>query len=779
LREAPVADDLTRQRLAAIIEFSDDAIVSKTLDGIVTSWNPAAERIFGYRAEEMIGASITRIFPPDRLSEEEEFLARLRRGERIEHFQTTRRTKDGRFINISVTLSPIMDETGRIVGASKIARDITSRVQDQAAAERQQRLLAVTLSSIGDGVVATDNFGKITFMNPTAEALTGWSGAEALGMPLDSVMTLLNEKTRERADNPVGLVLSEGHIVGLANHTVLVGKDGREHPIDDSAAPIHDEHGNVFGVVMVFHDVSERRRQQEELLRLAAIVESTDDAVITKTLGGIITTWNEAAERIFGYTAEEAIGRSITLLFPPERIGEEAEFMRRLAAGERIDHFQTERIRKDGARLHMSVTQSALKNEAGEIFGISKIARDITEQVALMRREQAARRDAEEANRVKDEFLATLSHELRTPLNAIFGWVRMLRMGALDPEAANRALEVIERNCKAQTDLISDLLDVSRIVTGRLTVEPRPIDFRTPVQAAVDAVRPSALAKGIDLSLQYAPEALVIPGDSDRLQQVFWNLLNNAVKFTGRGGRISVTVERAPSGVQGTVTDNGVGIAPEVLPHIFERFRQGDSSLGRPYSGLGIGLALVRHLVDLHGGTVDVRSAGEGKGASFIVRLPLMAIAARPGAADIFSGISRPFPRLDDLRILVVEDESEARDLVTEVLERCGATVTTADSAPSALLLLREDRPHVLISDIGMPELDGYEFIRRVRQMESMSGDSTPAIALTAYAGTEDRKRALEAGFHLHLAKPVDPLELVLAVARFGHRNSMPATEPR
>lgn len=774
-----MADDLTRQRLAAIIECSDDAIISKTLDGIVTSWNPAAERIFGYSAEEIIGTSITRIFPPDRLSEEEDFLTRLRRGERIEHFETTRRTKDGRLIDISVTLSPIRDDKGRIVGASKIARDITSRAQTQAVVERQQRLLAVTLSSIGDGVVATDNFGKITFMNPTAEALTGWSGGQALGLPLDSVMTLLNERTRERADNPVGRVLRDGHVVGLANHTVLIGKDGREHPIDDSAAPIHDERGNVFGVVMVFHDVSARRRQEEDLLRLAAIVESTDDAVISKTLGGIITSWNEGAQRIFGYTAAEAIGRPITFLFPPERFGEEAEFIRRLAAGERIEHFETERIRKDGARLHVSVTQSPLENEAGEIFGISKIARDITEQVALMRREQAARREAEEANRIKDEFLTTLSHELRTPLNAIFGWVRMLRMGALDAEGANRALEVIERNCKAQTDLISDLLDVSRIVTGRLTVEPRPLDFRTPVQAAIDAVRPAALAKGIDLSLHCAPEALVVSGDSDRLQQVFWNLLNNAVKFTGRGGRVSVTIERAPSGVQGVVTDSGIGITPGVLPHIFERFRQGDSSLGRPYSGLGIGLALVRHLVELHGGSVEATSAGQGKGASFIVRLPLMAIAPRPGMADVFSDVSRPFPRLDDLRILVVEDENEARDLVTEVLERCGAAVTTADSAPSALLLLREDRPHVLISDIGMPELDGYEFIRRVRQMESSLGDSTPAIALTAYAGTEDRKRALEAGFHLHMAKPVDPLELVLAVARFGRRNSTPATEPR
>jgi CheY-like chemotaxis protein len=372
---------------------------------------------------------------------------------------------------------------------------------------------------------------------------------------------------------------------------------------------------------------------------------------------------------------------------------------------------------------------------------------------------------------VKDDFLATLSHELRTPLNAIFGWVRLLRMGALDAEGSAHALEVIERNCKAQTDLITDLLDVSRIVAGRLTLDRRPLDLRAPVQGAIDAVRPDALAKGIELTAQFSADPTIVSGDNDRLQQVFSNLLNNAVKFTQPNGRIAVTVERTSAGVEAIVTDTGSGIKPEVLPHIFERFTQGDNSPGRPPGGLGIGLALVRYLVGLHGGSVQAQSAGEGLGASFGVRLPIIAIATARQMREAPSAESvQTFPRLDRLRVLVVEDESEARDLVTGVLERCGAVVTMADSAPAALLLLREDRPHLLLSDIGMPGLDGYELIRRVRRMESSLDDTTPAIALTAYAGAEDRKRALEAGFHLHLAKPVDPLELVLAVARLARR---------
>lgn len=763
-----MSDDSALLRLASLVDSSDDAIISTQLDGTVASWNAGAEKIFGYSAQEMIGSPITTLFPPERLAEETEFLERIRLGERIEHFEAVRRTKTGELIDVSVTLSPILDRAGAIVGISTIARDISDQKRAERAARADRTLLNVTLSSIGDAVVTTDTAGRVTFMNAVAEALSGWTVKDALGQPLGSVLVLVNEFTRQPADNPVARVLRDGHLVGLANHTILIGRDGRAHPIDDSAAPIHDERGEVFGVVMVFRDVSLRRRHEQDLLRLAAIVESSEDAIITQTLAGIVTTWNPGAERVFGYTAQEMLGRPITTLFPPERLTEEAEFLRRLAAGERIQPFETERIRKDGERIHISVTLSPLKNAAGEMIGASKVARDITERTNLVRREHAARQEAEEANRLKDQFLATLSHELRTPLNAIYGWTRMLRTGTLDGSAMSHALEVIDRNCKAQIDLITDLLDISRISTGRLTIEPRPVDLRVPLQAAIDAISPAALAKGVALDVSIDAEAPVVGGDSDRLQQVFLNLLTNAVKFTGRHGQVRVALRHAGPNLEVTFTDTGVGIDPEVLPYIFERFRQGDSSSSRPYGGLGLGLALTRHLVELHDGNVEVTSQGEGGGSCFTVRLPVLVAATGPErAAQALAPPGTTFPRLEGLRVLFVDDETDARDLVKDVLERCGAVVTTADSAPSALLLLREDRPDVLISDIGMPGLDGYELIRRVRNMEHSAGSpATPAIALTAYAGAEDRKRALESGFQSHIGKPVDPLQVAAAVLR-------------
>jgi PAS domain S-box-containing protein len=757
-------------RLAAIADSSDDAIVGKTIEGIVTSWNRGAERIFGYSAAEMVGSSITRLLPPDRLPEEADFLARLARGERIEHFETTRLTKGGRLIDVSVTLSPIVDERGVVVGASKIARDISDRRRLERAADAQRKLREVTLASIGDAVLATDTQARVTFMNPVAEALTGWTASEAAGQPLDAVLHIVNERSRLPADNPVARVLKDGHVVGLANHTVLLGRHGGEHPIDDSAAPIHDDEGTVFGVVLVFRDVSARRAAEQNLVRLGAIVESSDDAIITKTLGGVVTSWNPAAERIFGYPAAEAVGRPMTFLFPPERLGEEAEFLQRLGRGERIQQFETERIRKDGRRIQVSVTMSPLRSPDGEIVGVSTIARDITERSQLLQREQAARREAQEANRLKDEFLATLSHELRTPLNAILGWTRMLRMGLLDAAATARALEVIDRNCRVQADLIADLLDVSRIISGRLTLESRPVDVRTPVQAAIDAVRPAALAKRIEMEAIIDPDLPMVTGDSERLQQVFWNLLVNAVKFTGRQGRVTMRARSSPSTVEISVSDNGTGIRAEDLPHIFERFRQADSSASRSQGGLGIGLALVRHLVELQGGTVRASSDGEGAGSTFTVRLPVRIAPLAEGPEAVGVPPSRTLPRLDEVRILLVEDDDDARDLVKDVLERCGAAVTTVASTPAALLLLRETRPDVLVSDIGMPGLDGYDLIRRMRQMEQTGGRMVPAIALTAYVGAEDRRRAMESGYQVHIPKPIDPLEVASAIAHLLHR---------
>ena len=394
----------------------------------------------------------------------------------------------------------------------------------------------------------------------------------------------------------------------------------------------------------------------------------------------------------------------------------------------------------------------------------------------LLRREQQARAAAEAANRAKDEFLAVLSHELRTPLNAVYGWARLLQAGQVRDEQAERALDAIVRNANAQVQLIDDLLDVSRVVSGKMRLDIRPVDLRTVIEGALDAVRPAAEAKAIRLQSVLDPRAAPITGDSGRLQQVIWNLLMNAVKFTPKGGRVQVRLQRVNSHVEIIVSDTGPGIAPDVLPFIFERFTQADSSSTRAHSGLGLGLALVKHLVELHGGSVDAQSPGEGKGATFVVRLPLtiaeIPAGLRPRLHPTAPTIEAllPGPRLDGLRVLVVDDDPDALNLASAILTDAGAAVRTCLSAPEALAVLQQWRPHVLVSDIEMPGEDGYSLIRKVRALDSEHGGKTPAVALTAYGRTQDRMLSLTAGYSMHVPKPVDPGELTTIIASVAAR---------
>jgi PAS domain S-box-containing protein len=394
----------------------------------------------------------------------------------------------------------------------------------------------------------------------------------------------------------------------------------------------------------------------------------------------------------------------------------------------------------------------------------------------LYRASQEARNAAEKANRAKDEFLATLSHELRTPLTPILGWTVMLRSGNLDQASMLRGLEVIERNVRAQTQLIGDLLDVSRIITGKLRLEVRPIDLAPVVEAGVDAVRSSAEAKEIDVRLDLPPGLPRVLGDPDRLQQVVWNLVSNAVKFTPQQGRIEVRLAKEDSHLSLQVRDSGKGITPEFMPFVFDRFRQADSTSTRSHGGLGLGLAIVRHLVELHGGTVDAESAGEGKGAVFTVSLPLMAptdAADAPGRAPDAEAADNV--RLDGVRVLVLEDDNDVRDFLSVSLVQYGAQVSAFATTAEALRALEEQRPHVLVSDIGMPGEDGYDFIRRVRALGPERGGQTPAAALTAHAKGEDGARVLTAGFQVHLKKPVQPAELATVVATLAGRQTVPA----
>jgi signal transduction histidine kinase/ActR/RegA family two-component response regulator len=398
-----------------------------------------------------------------------------------------------------------------------------------------------------------------------------------------------------------------------------------------------------------------------------------------------------------------------------------------------------------------------------------------------------AKREAEEATRAKDEFLAMVSHELRTPLTSIIGWSGMMRDGRLDANARVRALDAIERNAQSQSQLIEDLLDFSRIISGKLRLDVGPVVPASVVEAALDVVRPAADAKGIRLQSVLDPRAGPVAGDAERLQQVLWNLLSNAVKFTTKGGRVQVTVARVNSSVEIAVSDTGQGISAEFLPYVFDRFRQADSSTTRRQGGLGLGMAITKHLVELHGGTIRAESPGEGMGATFTLSLPVMVLHAAGGlpaslagrarlSGEGLAGASLP-ARLEGVSVLVVEDERDARELLVAILTQSGASVRAVASADAAVEELRTSRPNLLLSDIEMPGEDGYSLIRRARELEEWRGRRLPAVALTAHARATDRVRVLSAGYHLHISKPVEPAELVLALANLLEGVRGPAGE--
>jgi PAS domain S-box-containing protein len=511
--------------------------------------------------------------------------------------------------------------------------------------------------------------------------------------------------------------------------------------------------------------------------RLAAIVDSSDDAIISKDLDGVVITWNRAAEQMFGYAAEEMIGTSIRRIIPADRQFEEDEVLAQIRRGQKVDHFETIRQRKDGSLVPISLTVSPVIDEQGKVVGASKIARDVSERRRAESENDQLYRSLVEANRLKDEFLATLSHELRTPLNTILGYTRMLRSGLLPAEKQPRALEAVERNAESLTQIVEDVLDVSRIVAGKLRLTIQSVDFADVVRRAIESVQFSASVKGIQIETEFGPTLGRVAGDPERLQQIVWNLLTNAVKFTDRGGRIRVSAERRQRKTLLIVSDDGAGIAPEFLPHLFERFRQADAGMARAHGGLGLGLAIARQLVELHGGSIEASSEGVGKGATFTVTLPAMVanVGARDSDADRFEAsieLTPIAPSLDGLRILAVDDDSDALTMIRDILETSGATVLAASSAEGALKILDTEHPDVLVADLGMPRIDGFELIARIRRRPSGSASQLPAVALTAYARSEDKARALRAGYQTHMSKPINPAELVACVLALGREGA-------
>jgi PAS domain S-box-containing protein len=528
---------------------------------------------------------------------------------------------------------------------------------------------------------------------------------------------------------------------------------------------------------------AERQRMQQELQaseeRYGQLIAQLENyAIFAVNLEGRATTWNEGVERVLGWSREEFVGMPAEKLYAPEDIasGAHREEMQRAAEQGSATADRWLR-RKDGTPFYAMGLTSRVLDAQGHVTGFSKVLRDRTawrlaqdEREAAHESERIARQEAERANRLKDEFLATLSHELRSPLNAIVGWVHILRRNIEKDSELSRGLETIERNARAQTQIINDLLDMSRIMTGKVRLNIRGLSLHRAISAALDAVRPVAEAKNITVGLTLDPGIDRVRGDPNRLHQVMWNLLTNALKFTPAGGQIRVVLERADGYAEISVQDTGVGIPISFLPHVFDRFRQADASTTRPYGGLGLGLSIVKHLVELHGGTVRARSPGEGQGATFIVSLPLsnLPLERREDYEPVGTRSTESestLPKLTGVRCLVVDDEADSLMFAGRLIEERGAQVMLAVDAQQALEILKNEPVDILVSDIGMANEDGYYLIGQVRTLENPRSSRIPAIAVTAYARAEDRQRMLLAGFQMHISKPIEPRELIAGIA--------------
>ena len=725
---------------------------------------------------------------------------------------------------------------------AQIARERQAELERQMAelqkAEEEIRFQAHLLNTVEQAVIATDLSGTIKYWNRFAESLYGWSAADAIGR---NIMEIIPAATTQEQAEEIMSQLKAGR--SWSGEFVVRRRDGTIFPAMITDTPINDEHGNIVGMVGVSVDITERKRAEETLRESQqhAITEYERLLERLSPLGQALGTARDLSTIYralldFTLTSMPCIGIFIALYdpkrnvrtaayawgdgaevdvsdLPPMPISTDGPNSRAVRTGEIIitdDYLAATRghpsvkVGVDNGLLPQS-SMAAPMAVMGRIVGTievqsyqpaaftdehitamriaANLAAVAIENVRLFELESRARASAEASNRLKDEFLATLSHELRTPLTAVLGWLSLLRSGKLDDATREQALATIERNANAQAQLIEDILDVSRIITGQLRLNVRPFDLSSVIDETIASVRPAAEAKQIQIKTQIDQRASLAWGDSGRLQQVIWNLLSNAVKFTPAGGRITVSLERDQTYTRVVVSDTGQGIGADFLPYVFDRFRQADSTTTRTHSGLGLGLAIVRHLIEMHGGHVRAESEGAGRGATFTLELP--ARTAQLGMEEevfAYQAVGEgaafdPPASLTGISVLVVDDEADARTLLREILEQCGARVTTASSTVEALAALEQARPDVLVSDIGMPNEDGYDLIRRIRALEKERGGRLPAVALTAYVGEDDRRRAISAGFHAHVAKPVELTKLATLVESLARQNGEQRSE--
>jgi len=655
-----------------------------------------------------------------------------------------------------------------------LMRECASRAQ----AEQVGKRLNDVLESITDAFITLDADWRITFANQAASNLSRLPREDLVGKNIwelfsTTVNTVLYAQLQKAMAEKVTLEFETNY-------------PGRELWLQTKVYP------SEGGLAVYTRDISQNKKGERALVGSealnAAVLQSALDCIISMDHHGKIIEWNPSAERTFLYRREEVIGREMAEVIIPPQMRElhRQGLAKYLATGEGPvlgKRIEITAVRKDGGEFPVELSITPIPSEGSPTF--TGYLRDITDQKdaerernRLLSAEKMARQDAENANRQKDEFLSVVSHELRTPLNAVLGWSQLLDGGNVTQEDLKEGVQVIQRNARAQSRIIEDILDMSRIISGKVRLDVQRVDLPNVIEAAIESMQPAAAAKSIRLQKVLDPQAGPVWGDPARLQQIVWNLISNAIKFTPKEGRVRVTLERVNSHVEIAISDTGEGIKAEFLPYVFERFRQADSAPSRRHGGLGLGLAIVKHLAELHGGTVQAQSPGEGKGATFRIALPLTPIhqedesrSRQHPKTETGKAMDMPAPSLKGIQVLIVDDEPDARSVLKRMLEECEAEVTACGSTDEALKLIAELHPTVLVSDIGMPDRDGYDLIRVLRSLPADKGGQTPAVALTAFARSEDRTKSIMAGYDVHVAKPVERNELRAVVARLAGRN--------
>lgn len=594
--------------LASIVNSSNDAIISKTLNGMITSWNQAAERMFGYSVDEIVGKHISILIPPSRLQEENNIISNIAKGNKVEHFETVRLSKDGLEIPVSLTVSPLFDNNGRVIGASKIARDVTERND----AEEKQALLAAVVQGSDNAVISKSLDGIIGSWNPAAEKMFGYTQDEILGKHI----SILIPPDRLAEENLIVTNIAKGNMVEQFE-TVRLTKGGLAIPISLSVSPVMDRSGKIIGASKIARDITQLKIAEKNQAVLAAIVETSDDAIISKTLTGIITSWNQAAEKMFGYKPAEVIGKHISLLIPADRIQEEVLIINKIAEGNKVDHFETVRLAKDGTEIPISLTISPVTDRSGNIIGASKIARDISEQLKVQTTKAQLFKEIKALNDKKDEFIGIASHELKTPLTSISGYLQILDRFETDDNSKKFLLKTIQQVNKL-TGLVSDMLDVSKIEAGKLQYSKERFDIRLMMNSVLELIEHTHSNHEIVMETSF--ESLYMHGDEQRIGQVMINLITNAIKYSPNPAKISVSLSCTDREITVGVKDSGFGIAADNLTHIFSRFYRVEDS-NPTISGLGIGLYITSQIIERHQGKIWAESE-LGKGSTFWFSIP-------------------------------------------------------------------------------------------------------------------------------------------------------------